>query len=71
MQTGGARLIVGVGLLLLGAVATQQCSSKAVPEPPELKPIVSIKELMENIIYPIADYVFDAVGTDLSAKGVV
>jgi len=32
---------------------------------------VSIKELMENIVDPIADNIFDAVGTDISAKGVI
>jgi len=61
--------------LLCGLLALASCTSKPAPAtaavPPDLTPLVSIKELMENIIDPIADNVFDAVGTDVSAKGVV
>ena len=46
-------------------------SAAAAAAPSDLTPLVSIKELMENIIDPIADNIFDAVGTDVSAKGVV
>jgi cytochrome c556 len=31
----------------------------------------TIRELMENIVDPIADNIFDAVATDISSKGVV
>jgi hypothetical protein len=64
---------VATGLILLGALASQQCTSKSAPAaaPPDMAPLVSIKELMENIIDPIADNIFDAVGTDVSEKGVV
>jgi hypothetical protein len=61
------------GLLLL-ALALSSCSSKPAPATTaesQLTAYVSIKELMENMIDPIADYVFDAVGTDVSATGVV
>ena len=37
----------------------------------DLTPVVSIKELMENIIDPMADNIFDAVATDVSEKGAV
>ena len=37
----------------------------------DMKPIVSVKELMHSMIDPIADDIFEAVGTDVSAKGVV
>jgi len=63
----------GAGLLLL-ALALPSCTSKPAPATTadsQLTPYVSIKELMENMIDPIADYVFDAVGTDASEKGVV
>jgi hypothetical protein len=33
--------------------------------------VVSVKELMENIVDPIADNVFDAVAVDATEKGVV
>jgi hypothetical protein len=75
MPTGPGRLFAGAGLLLVSALLFQQCTAKPTPAPaavqPDLTPIVSIKELMENIIDPIADNIFDAVGTDVTAKGVV
>jgi cytochrome c556 len=74
MRTHRGRLLAGTGLLLTCAVLFQQCTSKAAPSAADestIKPIVSIKELMENIIDPIADNVFDAVGVDVSVKGVV
>jgi hypothetical protein len=37
----------------------------------DLKPVVSVKELMRDMIDPASDYVFDAVGTVISKKGVV
>ena len=58
-------------LFLLTAVASQHCTSKPAPPETDLKALVSIKELMQDIIDPIADYIFDAVGTDASAEGVV
>ena len=57
-------------MLLIGGLVWSQCTSTRQPSP-ELRTVVSIKELMENIIDPLADYVFDAVGTDVTAKGVV
>ena len=36
-----------------------------------MTPVVSVKELMENMIDPIADNIFDAVWWDNTAKGVV
>jgi hypothetical protein len=37
----------------------------------DLKPVVSVKELMRDLIDPASDFVFDAVGTVISKKGVV
>lgn len=69
------RLLLTALALFIGALAASQCTSKpaapAAPPQPDLTPVVSIKELMENIIDPIADNVFDAVGTDITAKGIV
>jgi len=36
----------------------------------DLKPIVSVKELMRDMIDPLADYIFDAVGTEVTKNGV-
>ena len=75
MHARPSRLIAGAGLLFLVAVATEQCSSKfasaQAAAQPDLKSIVSVKELMENIVDPIADNIFDAVGSDVTAKGLV
>jgi hypothetical protein len=65
------RFVAAAGLLVLGGLVSASCTSKASAPPADLKPIVSIKELMENIIDPIADNVFDAVGTDATEKGIV
>jgi len=35
----------------------------------DLKPIVSVKELMRDMIDPASDYVFDAIGTIVTKKG--
>ena len=71
IAAGSGRLIAAAGLVVFGGLAPASCTSKASAPQPELKPIVSIKELMENIIDPIADNVFDAVGTDATEKGIV
>jgi hypothetical protein len=75
MSPGSGRLFAAAGLLVVSELLFQQCTSTPTPAPaaaqPDLTPIVSIKELMENIIDPIADNIFDAVGTDVTAKGVV
>jgi hypothetical protein len=71
MTVGSGRLIAAAGFIVLGGLASSHCTSKASTPQSDLKAIVSIKELMENIIDPIADNVFDAVGTDATEKGVV
>jgi hypothetical protein len=35
----------------------------------DMKPVVSVKELMRDLIDPASDYVFDAVGTVINRKG--
>jgi hypothetical protein len=60
--------------LILGACS---CSSPAASPPsarvPELwgdlKPVVSVKELMRDMLDPASDYVFDSVGTILTREG--
>jgi hypothetical protein len=36
----------------------------------DLKPVVSVKELMRDMIDPASDFVFDAIGTVIGKKGV-
>ena len=67
--------LAGAGLCLFSTVALPSCTSKPIPAtttaPVDLTAYVSIKELMQNMIDPIADNIFDAVGSDVTAKGIV
>jgi hypothetical protein len=73
-------------LLLAGSVAlTAACGGPPAAEAPgvtapaaaspalwgEMKPVVSVKELMRDMLDPIADNIFDAVGTIVTDKGAV
>jgi hypothetical protein len=65
--------------LFVFAILTATCSSSKPTPPPhpapelwgELKPVVSVKELMRDMIDPASDYVFDSVKTEVTEKGVV
>jgi hypothetical protein len=72
-----SRLIAGAAFVFAGAVLSQ-CSRPADAPAPAAgaqaeaaTPVVSVRELMVNIIDPLADNIFDAVGTDVTEKGVV
>ena len=63
------------GVIALGALCVSQCGSRpqAAPESAaatELTPVLSVKELMEHIIDPTADWIFDAAVVDVNANGV-
>lgn len=69
-------------MVFFAAITTSVCSTST-PAPErepagakpaligEITPVVSVKELMEGMIDPIADNIFDAVWWDNTAKGVV
>src|SRR5215813_10752188 len=65
--------------VLLGAsfACSSAKSSQPPPTPPapalwgDMKPVVSVKELMEHMIDPLADNIFDSVGTEIRASGTV
>jgi hypothetical protein len=71
-----------VRIVLLGATIAA-CSSPAPPRAPasgapqaavlwgDLKPVVSVKELMKDLIDPVADNIFNAVGSTLTRQGIV
>jgi hypothetical protein len=81
MRTSRGRLIAWAGLIVVAALVSQQCMSKpaatANPTPAapsldsSLAPTLSVKELMEHIIDPTSDWIFDAAVVDISRKGVV
>lgn len=68
------------GLVFVAALASQQCVSKpaatadATPAAPSLDsslaPTLSVKELMEHVIDPTADWIFDAAVIDISQRGI-
>jgi len=57
------------------AVGAAACSAKpaatTAEAPSALTPVLSVKELMQHIVDPQADYAFDAVVVDVGPKGVV
>ena len=55
--------------ILVAALLLEDCAGQ--PSSPEVTPFVSIKELMENVIDPISDNIFDAVTVDVTSAGVV
>ena len=72
----GGRLIIGAGFLFLASAVWSQCSQPAPPPARsaapllgDMKPVVSVKELMADMIDPIADNIFDAVWWNTTAKG--
>ena len=85
MRISRGRVVVGGAvsvLLFVSALVSQQCSSKptsatttaATTAAPtldsSLAPTLSVKELMEHIIDPTSDWIFDAAVIDISHKGV-
>ena len=66
------------GLFVLGVSMSACSSSKPSPAQPrapelwgDLKPVVSVKELMRDMLDPLADNIFDAVSIVVTEKGVV
>ena len=65
-------------LLALGGLVSACSSPKPVAASPpaaamwgDLKAVVSVKELMRDMIDPASDYIFDAVSTVITTQGVV
>src|SRR3989337_2728162 len=71
----GNRLVAGAGVLLLAALASHCAQAPASPPAPalwgDMKALVSVKELMADMIDPISDNIFDAVGWEITNKGIV
>jgi hypothetical protein len=69
-----ARARIGAWALAL-AIAAAGCDATPAPAddaaPPALTPVLTVQELMEHIIDPQADYVFNAVAYDVGPQGAV
>jgi hypothetical protein len=59
-------VLIAAAALMAGCSKSEVTASAPVAD---LKMAVSVKELMENIIDPQADFVFDAVAVDVTEKG--
>jgi len=66
------------GLLVAGIMSSACSPAKPNPAPPpaaamwgDMKPIVSVKELMRDMIDPASDYIFDAVKIETTKTGTV
>src|SRR6476659_2770588 len=66
-----------MALLVVGLLVSGCSSSKPAPAPApppqalwgDMKPIVSVKELMQYMIDPASDYIFDSVSTVIQPDG--
>ena len=72
------RLLACLGLLSVGLLLSTCSPSKpnaAQPAAPamwgDMKPVVSVKDLMRNMIDPASDYIFDAVKVETNKSGTV
>src|SRR6185436_10420250 len=76
----GIRLVTCAGLVFFASLIWA-CSSSApapAPAPPpapklwgDLKPVVSVKELMRDMLDPLSDNIFDSVSIVVDKKGTV
>ena len=71
-----ASALATAGSLLTAALLFSGCGqptpvAPAVADARSFTPVLSVKELMEHIVDPIADWIFDAAVVDVSEKGTV
>jgi hypothetical protein len=66
-----ALIVVALAAVVCSKTAPERPPSAATPLIGDMTPVVSVKELMEHMIDPLADNIFDAVWWDNTAKGVV
>lgn len=71
-----ARSALAVSALLLAPCLLLTCTSQPAPAPASttttspLTPVLSVKELMEHVIDPTADWIFDAAVIDITVGGI-
>lgn len=73
------RLVTTAGLVVVGVVMSACSPSPSTPPPPppqqtqlwgDMKPIVSVKELMRDMLDPLADNIFDSVYVIVDKNGI-
>jgi cytochrome c556 len=78
-MTAHRLLALFAGVFAFAAVTSSCAAPKQAPPPPpaaqqlwgDMKPIVSVKELMRDMIDPASDYIFDAIGETDTKQGTV
>src|SRR5689334_13196413 len=86
-MTRMTRTLIACAGLFAMATVTAVCSSPAPPPPAaqaealprapalalwgDMKPIVSVKELMKDMIDPASDFIFDSISTIVNRQGEV
>jgi hypothetical protein len=64
-------VLLAIALLQNCAAPPSAAPVASVSSATDLTPVLSVKELMEHIVDPIADWIFDSAVIDISEKGVV
>ena len=67
-------LLASAAFVFLAGLVASQCTRREEPAPSpqsDLTAVVSIREVMTNIVDPLSDNVFEAVGVDVTKDGVV
>jgi hypothetical protein len=62
-------VVVRASVLLATVVVASACRGRAQEPPPQYAPVATIKDLMDAIVDPSADDVWNAVGTVVSPNG--
>ncbi|MEC8952680.1 MAG: hypothetical protein VYB87_06010, partial [Acidobacteriota bacterium] len=57
------------GFLLLGVILMAACEAPSTAPPPPFTPVGDVQQLMEMVIDPAADIVWEAVGTIVTFDG--
>src|SRR5262245_3844007 len=81
MPNCSGRLVLVAGFVFAGSLVSAVCSKPTPPPSPgkslapqllgDITPVGSVKELMQYMIDPISDNIFDAVTSDVTPKGIV
>ena len=72
MLTCSRHLFMGVSLLMVSLLVANACRRRhQEPPPPQYTTDATIKDLMDSIVDPSADVVWESVATEVSAAGTV
>jgi hypothetical protein len=70
MRTFRSLTLIGVLLLVCNSCSSPQAQPSAPIQQAEYRPTATVKDIMDSMVDPGSDYIWDAVETVVSAKGV-